>query len=109
MNIPTQITSLKEERILSIGNQNRIFINWNIKDHKLFPKQIKQEIRIILLMSLINSKTNKPNYKDSNWWKLPKIQPPPKELIGREPCKRNTLRSETMLLRDKLEVHTRKL
>ena len=72
MNIPTQITSLKEEIILSIGNQNRIFLNWNIKQHKLFPSQIKEEIRIILLMSLINSNTNKPNHFHSNWWKLPK-------------------------------------
>ena len=72
MNIPTEITSLKEERIISIGNQFILFQNWNPKYHKFFPFQIKEEIKTILLMSLINSTTNKPNHFDSNWWKLPR-------------------------------------
>ena len=72
MNLPTEITSLKEERIISIGNQNTLFQNWNPKYHKLFPLQIKQEIRTILLMSLIHPSTNRPNYEDSQFWKLPR-------------------------------------
>ena len=71
MNIPTEITSLKEERIISIGNQFILFQNWNPKYYKFCQFQIKEEIKTILLMSLINS-TNKPNHFDSQFWKLSK-------------------------------------
>ena len=71
MNIPTAITSLKEERIILIRNQNILFQNWNPKYHKFFPFQIKEDIKTILLMSLINTTTNKPNHHNSQFWKLP--------------------------------------
>lgn len=74
---PKQPLPKKEQQTLvlteNIELKNpRIYDHWNPEIHKFFQKQMKEQIKTILLISIRNPNTNEPNHQHSNWWKLPK-------------------------------------
>ena len=70
---PLKIPSLSSIKVTPFKTTIYEFIGeWTTKNHKLFPKQTRQEIETILLLSQFKSSGSTPKHPNSMLYTLPK-------------------------------------
>ena len=70
-NEPTEISSLSKIEVIPFETMCYFIGEWNISNHKLFSRKTKEQIKTILLLSLLNS-TKQPQHPNCYFYKLPR-------------------------------------